>query len=288
MIIGISGKIGSGKDLIGRIIQFLVAQYELHGQVYDQFDPEENNYRYIAHWEIKKFAGKLKQMVSMMTGIPVEDLEKQEVKDSFLGPDWNKVVMEPIPGKRQDGFIARKEQPVIKKMTVRELLQKLGTDAVRNNVHPNAWVNALMVDYKGVPATILHDDCPVNRSGAKGLVEITEEAEALHSHVGLLYPNWIITDCRFPNEAKAIEERGGILIRVERPDRRRALCPDCGKTEREQADGCHEAFCYKGRPQHASETALDNYPFKHTIYNNGTIEELIEKVRTILIEEKII
>ena len=30
------------------------------------------------------------------------------------------------------------------------------------------------------------------------------------------YPNWIITDCRFPNEAKAIKDRDGISIRVNR------------------------------------------------------------------------
>ena len=39
---------------------------------------------------------------------------------------------------------------------------------------------------------------------------------------------------------------------------------------------------------HPSETALDNHPFDYTIDNNGTIEELIEKVREILIKEKLI
>ena len=31
-----------------------------------------------------------------------------------------------------------------------------------------------------------------------------------------MYPNWIITDVRFPNEADAIKGRGGIIIRVNR------------------------------------------------------------------------
>ena len=39
---------------------------------------------------------------------------------------------------------------------------------------------------------------------------------------------------------------------------------------------------------HPSETALDNHSFDYTIDNNGTIEELIEKVREILIKEKVI
>jgi len=40
--------------------------------------------------------------------------------------------------------------------------------------------------------------------------------------------------------------------------------------------------------KHLSETALDNYSFDYTIDNNGTIEELIIKVKEILIKEKLI
>ena len=75
--------------------------------------------------------------------------------------------------------------------------------------------------------------------------------------------NWIITDVRFPNELEAIEKRGGLTIRVERSR-------------------------YSNGDFHASETALDNAEFDYTINNNGTIEQLIEKVREILIKEGII
>jgi very-short-patch-repair endonuclease len=37
-----------------------------------------------------------------------------------------------------------------------------------------------------------------------------------------------------------------------------------------------------GGSNHESETALDNHDFKHRIENNGSIEELIEKVRECL------
>lgn len=77
------------------------------------------------------------------------------------------------------------------------------------------------------------------------------------------YPNWVISDVRFPNEAEAIKDRGGILIRVER---------NTGNTE-----------------IHDSEIALDDYKdWNYVIDNNGTIEELIEKVKEILIKEKIL
>lgn len=63
------------------------------------------------------------------------------------------------------------------KMTVREVLQKFGT-AIREGVHPDFWVRALM--------------------------EGTNDWDI------------IIPDVRFPNEAEEIRKRGGILIRIER------------------------------------------------------------------------
>jgi hypothetical protein len=41
-------------------------------------------------------------------------------------------------------------QIVSKLLTPRELLQIIGTDCIRDRVHPNAWVNALFADYKEV------------------------------------------------------------------------------------------------------------------------------------------
>ena len=68
--------------------------------------------------------------------------------------------------------------------------------------------------------------------------------------------NLVITDVRFPNEYNAIKKRGGILIRIER----------------------HNTY----RIEHESETSLDTYPFDYVIENNGTIEELKEKVKKII------
>jgi hypothetical protein len=63
----------------------------------------------------------------------------------------------------------------------------------------------------------------------------------------------IIADVRFPNEAKAIEDAGGIVLRLTR-------------------DILHD--------DHSSEIALDDYPFKHVINNKDiNIVELIDKVK---------
>ena len=90
------------------------------------------------------------------------------------------------------------------------------------------------------------------------------------------YPNWIISDTRFPNEVQAVKDRGGITIRITRPD-----------FVENTLTG--EKFPVKvHRQEHESETALDNYKFDYEIQNDGTIAELIDKVEVILKQEKII
>lgn len=67
-------------------------------------------------------------------------------------------------------------------MTVGQFLQRLGTDAVRERVHPNVWVSVL---------------------------ERRIRAAAPGASV-------VVGDVRFPNEARLIRRLGGIIARVER------------------------------------------------------------------------
>jgi len=187
MIIGINGYAGSGKDTVGTILQ--------------QIDRD-------SHWEIKKWAGKLKQVAELLTGIPVEKFEDQEFKKTNLGKQWNDRINNP--------------------MSVRDFLQKLGTEGLRDGLHTNTWVNALMADYKCVPA----DRAPN----------------------GWDCDNWIITDTRFPNEAQAIKDADGIIIRVTRPG--------IGPVN-----------------DHPSETGLNQWNFDYEIQNDGTLENLINSVK---------
>jgi hypothetical protein len=191
---------------------------------------------FYGNWHIKKFAGKLKQITAILSGCTVDDLENQEFKNRVLGPDWDN-------GENI--------------MTYRRLLQIVGTEALRNNVHDNVWVNALFADYKG--SGMLR---------GKGMVAEQPEIE---------YPSWIITDTRFPNEAEAVKSRGGIVIRVERNN---SGCV----SENPKTISQIQSFSH----QHPSETALDNYHFDYTVFNDGTMEELIIQVQTILKYEKII
>lgn len=227
MIIAINGKIGVGKDTVGEIIQKLCATNN---------GPE---------FEIRKFAGKLKTIASLLTGVPVEKFEDQEFKKSLLGDEWGTVKENPL-----NSIPVFENVQFNHLMSVRELLQKLGTEAMRDGLHKEVWVNALFADYKRKLELVKSDS-------SKYDLKVEESGE---------YPNWIITDMRFPNEMEAVKEKGGITIRVNRDNGTRAIDVN----------------------PHPSETSLDHVEFDYVIENDGTIEDLVEKVRTILITEKII
>jgi len=201
-LIGISGKMGSGKDTVAQIIQILNVEpgfsnervadlltnfpFVLTGMTYSKKNP----------WLIRKFAFKLKEIASILTGIPQYKFEYQSFKKTILGPEWDSFKKEP--------------------MVVRDLLQKLGTEALRNNLHPDVWINALFNDPE------------------------------------FITQKWLITDVRFNNEAQAIKDREGILLRV-------------------------ESNLKTG--SHVSETELDDATFDFIIDNRGTLEQLVEQVR---------
>jgi hypothetical protein len=257
-LIGISGKIGSGKDTVGKILQYLGENYknintylkEKHGREISQLEHFKvfNERDYKCNYQIKKYADKLKDIVCLLIGCTRADLEDREFKEKELGEEWWYFQYDdgervPFLGKHTRGTTS----PVIK-LTPRRLLQLLGTDCGRDIIHPQIWVNALFADYTK------------ERFGTTSRGE-----EVLSSNTS----NWIITDCRFPNEAQAIKDRGGIVIRVNRP------CPECKVIEGHKF-GC---LTYKKLIEHPSETSLDNYEFDHVIDNNGTIEELIGKIK---------
>jgi hypothetical protein len=220
MIIGINGKIGSGKDTVGKIIQCLTQGINSEKQIVDYC----NGVKITGFdWKLKKFAGKLKQIASLLTGVPVEKFEDQEFKQKHMGLEWE--------------------------MTYREFLQKLGTEAMRDGLHTNVWVNALFADYHPTPNKSMEES-------------FKEQFVTGRSEIHYKLPNWIITDMRFENELEAIVKKGGITIRVVRPG------------------------TVVGN--HPSEVALDGFIMHYEIINDGTIEDLVEKVREILIKEEII
>jgi hypothetical protein len=185
-IVGISGHKGSGKNTVASIIQYLIwkdrvekGELKLVNYALKDFMRPGFIGGNLSNWEQKSFANKLKKIVSILTKIPVIDLEDQDVKDRVLGKEWTKVDI--IPDNPDEEWTP----------TVRWLLQTLGTDVMRDVIHPDIWINALFVDY-----VALH-----NGKWNQGYDTYEK-------------PNWLITDLRFPNEIVAIKKRGGITIRV--------------------------------------------------------------------------
>ena len=224
-LIGFSGKSKSGKDTVAKIFQILSIFPEMSTEkVVEEIvkGKEFANQKY----EVRKFADKLKEIVALLIGCKREDLENQEFKDQVLPEEWwvLKFGENTILPYNSETYVGAIHEKFLIKTTGRLLLQLIGTDCMRNIVHPNIWLLSLFSEYK------------------EG-----------HS-------KWMITDVRFPNEKEAIEKRGGINIRVERPS---LVIPE---------------------GEHFSERALDEdfRTWDEVIVNDGDLKDLVEKCKSIL------
>lgn len=289
-IISVSGKINSGKDTVGKIIQYLCSR---ENATFQSWSIAQNNCKsdivnkfYQGGWEIVKWADKLKDMVCILLNCTREQLEDRVFKETELGEEWWYYKC----GNLFDGYelynyknesyeylvtLYNKSNVELIKPTPRLLLQLLDTECGRNILHPNVWVNATMNDYF----------CSI---------------KTIEGELKVQGSDWIITDTRFPNEANAVKSRGGINIRVNRTQE--AIYNYCDNIYNlkdlfaivHKDTGEYPLKVYADEhwlikpSEHESETALDNYTFDYVIDNNGTIEDLIIKVKEILIKEQII
>lgn len=186
-IIAIHGHMGAGKDMVGKVIQYLMfSKGSWNSQSF---------FRYSNHlgvskrdslrdfWEIKKFAGPLRKIGAILLNMEEEYLYTDEFKQLVLPECWN--VLRPTAGIAANIEVG---------MTGREFLQELGTKAIRNGLHKDAWVNALMGQY-----------------------ELTHKpSNYLTPFPKIEYPNWIITDLRFFNEYQAVKREKAITIKIHR------------------------------------------------------------------------
>lgn len=104
---------------------------------------------------------------------------------------------------------------------VREMLQRVGTEGGRETLYDNVWVDATI--------------------------------RQISSH-----RDYVITDCRFPNEYTAVANLiGGFNVHIERPG-------------------------YGPVNNHISETALEGYKFDYEILNNSSLDDLHAAARDML------
>lgn len=213
MLIGISGKKQSGKDTVCTIIQLI--EHAL----------------YLASYDIEKMSKE--HIIDEIT----EHLELKEParyglcprRVAFAGRLKQCAAM--ILGETLETFESEEGKNSPNKlglpdsdgsiMTNRKFLQLFGTEVGRQ-INKDIWVKSLIADH---------------------------ENSQLNGH----RVDWIVTDVRFPNEADAIKEAGGVLIRVNKNS--------------EVVD------------EHPSEIALDNYDkFDYIINNKGSLEDLVSIV----------
>lgn len=303
MIFGISGKINSGKDTIGKIIQYWVVMEQMKKDDSDFVRDYEGMYNLnigskesfddFCHCDgtessdfiIKKMADTLKDIVCLLINCTREQLENHEFKDTPLGEEWRVYQYSDTFYRDMNGTPIHQMTMCSKEkyeeeyrinwqttntyvLTPRLLLQLIGTECGRNIIHPNVWCNATFASYKPT--------MKIERSQVESVGDNKFDIAVASKEK----PKWIITDVRFPNEVDAVHERNGKMIRLHRQPFK-WLDPKEWEAETGQL--------VKVEPEHPSETALDDY--KHWDYevdNNGSIEELIEAIRKILVIEKVI
>ena len=164
-IIAISGKKQSGKDTTAKILQFLAyvdqlnAQAKEHGETIElpsYLEFLEFNDAVTQPIQVKKFAGKLKNIVAELLNCDISNLESEDFKNSKIE------------------YLSTNDKII----TPRYLLQYLGTDVLRNSINEDIHVNALLNDIKSsqnanILAFVITD------------LRFRNELEAIKKHGGL-------------------------------------------------------------------------------------------------------
>lgn len=226
MIIGITGTAGSGKDTVGNMLGYFLLGKNLEEVEFDYDTPF-----FSPLVKIKKLAEPVKKISAVILDKSVLEFEDREFKESYI--DWLGI-------------------------TVRELMQKVGTECFRDVLDQDIWVKYLLKDYNDTINYPVHDlktlndlyshasckKCGKHYLGFKRQLFCSNCAQDLKQV-------WIVTDVRFPNEVKAIKELGGEIIKVRRE---------------------------KAVNTHISESFIDELNADFVILNTGGIPELARKV----------
>jgi hypothetical protein len=127
-------------------------------------------------------------------------------------------------------------------LTPRWILQYWGTDILRNHFHDDLWIASL-------------------------------ENKLRNSQ-----DNVVISDCRFPNEIRGIQQSGGYVIRVARGEEPWwydiAVKANQGNMDAQAVLDSHNI--------HASETSWVDTEFDYVLDNNSTLEDLFTQINNLV------
>lgn len=125
-------------------------------------------------------------------------------------------------------------------ISYRRLMQTLGTEWGRNQVHPQLWTNIVQEKWEwikaGAPADVPFGVC-------KGMPEADVNVAP--------FKGLVITDVRFENEAQWIRDQGGTVLHIMRPGERPV-----------------------GVEGHLSEGGVQRMAGDYAIVNGGSIDQL--------------
>lgn len=297
--IAISGKKQSGKDTVIQILTIL--QYykanniDFNANQIAELLRHDFNSLEIASMSAEsnivnvKFAAIPKQIVCMLIGCSLNDLENEDFKNTELPEKFrryqiltpavqyvggeniyiNKEVLHPMlfttePEAREFASKVYSDFKIVSDIpTPRLLLQWVGTDFGRNMIHPNIWIYSAL---NAIP-----------------YAEINNKSVC-------------ITDCRFKNEFDVCKNNDFVTIRVNRTIENRhpreALEYRLTMNVKETAPIYEDnflAFLASSQNEehrklfkvitHESETELDNCDnFTITLYNNSSLEDFVQSV----------
>lgn len=244
MLIGIAGNRGSGKDTVAKMVQYFLSGVEeiMSYQMWEMGGLHFNTYLTSKKSVVvAKFADKLKEVTALITGCDRWDLEKEDFKNSSIGPEWKRWVLE------YQLFIGKKEKLIFasdadrqdflqknpvrnykkyeEELTYRTFLRELATEGGRDAVHPNIWIIPTM------------RELPPNKSVMFADMRFLAEAEAIRHYSG--------GDCMF--------------IHVNRENNPIHVDGDTHRTERDMRD---------------------MMSFNLYLENDGGLDDLLDKVRT--------
>ena len=196
MLVGIVGRIGSGKDTIADMMNEMsikdspVVKLSLCERIFTGslgrmcVGKDDVHHVQTGRFKVIKFADKLKDVVCLLVGCTREQMEDRVFKEKPLGGWW--FVYTDAGG----NIISERDYLKLdacgrssytrKDLSIRSLMQVIGTECFRVKVHPDTWVMLTMDEVKRTNGDV------------------------------------IITDVRFPNEMDIIKANGGIIIKVSR------------------------------------------------------------------------
>lgn len=191
-IIGIAGKAHSGKDVVASIIMY---QLLVDNPTYDEW----YNRHHVTNALLREdlvihFADPLKQVLSIITGLTIKQINENKDKgyylwdkqklvgDNYLN-DYKLIDIKSLTDFSLNSFILICKEKIA--ISIRTLLQYVGTELMKRRFDKNVWIRP----------TINNAHEIANR-----------------------YSLCIIPDVRFKDEEEAIHKAGGKVIRIWRDD----------------------------------------------------------------------